>query len=127
VSEELLNNNSQSDDSQLDEFFQTYRAACPDVEPGRNFMPNLWQRIETRQNFWFFFLRFARTASAACGGVCLLLLALNLYSSGQAISDSSYMDALMADHTAEKTYYTEAIRNSPNNDDIPEGFQVVPE
>lgn len=37
------------------------------------------------------------------------------------------MDALMADHTAEKTYYTEAIRNSPNNDDIPEGFQVVPE
>jgi hypothetical protein len=126
VSEKLSTNNSHSDDLQLDEFFQTYRAACPEVEPGRNFMPNLWRRIEARQNFWFVFQRFARTASAACGALCLLLLALNLYSTRQSIT-GSYMDALMAEHTAEKTYYTEAIRSSPNNDDIPEGFQISPE
>jgi hypothetical protein len=123
VSEKLLNNNSQSDDLQLDEFFQTYRAACPEVEPGRNFMPNLWQRIEARQNFWFFFQRFARTASAACGALCLLLLALNLYPPRQS-NANNYMDALMAEHTAEKTYYTEAIRSLPNTGDIPEGFQI---
>jgi hypothetical protein len=126
MSEKLLPNNSQSDDLQLDEFFKIYHAACPEVEPGRNFMPNLWKRIEARQNFWFVFQRFARTASAACGALCLLLLALNLYSSGQSIS-GSYMDALMADHTAEKTYYTEAIRSSLNSDYVPEGFQINPE
>jgi hypothetical protein len=126
VSEKLLTNNSQSDDLQLDEFFQTYRAACPDVEPGRNFMPNLWQRIEARQTFWFVFQRLAKTATAACGALCLLMLALNLYSPRQA-SIGSYMDALMADHTAEKTYYTEAIRSAPNSDDVPDGFAVSPE
>jgi hypothetical protein len=118
----LLNNNSQSDDLQLNEFFRTYREACPDVEPSTNFMPNLWQRIDARQNFWFVFQRFARTASAACGALCLLLLALNLYTSRQFIA-SSYTDALMAEHTAEKTYYTEAIHSAPNSDDAPEGFQ----
>jgi hypothetical protein len=126
VSEKLLTDNSQSDDLQLDEFFQTYRAACPEVEPGRNFMPNLWQRIEARQTFWFVFQRFAKTATAACGALCLLMLALNLYSPRQS-SIGSYMDALMADHTAEKTYYTEAIRSTPNSDDIPDGFAVSPE
>jgi hypothetical protein len=122
----LPDNHSEPDDLQLDEFFQTYRAACPEVEASRNFMPNLWRRIEARQNFWFVFQRFARTASAACGALCLLLLALNLYSPGQSMT-TSYMDALMADHTAERTYYTEAIRSSPNSDDIPDGFQIVPE
>jgi hypothetical protein len=126
VSEKLLSNNSQSDDLQLDEFFQTYRAACPDVEAGRNFMPNLWQRIEARQTFWFVFQRFAKTATAACGALCLLMLALNLYSPHQA-STGSYMDALMADHTAEKTYYTEAIRSAPDSNDVPDGFAASPE
>ncbi len=122
----MLTNNSQSDDLQVDEFFQTYRAACPDVEPGRNFMPNLWQRIEARQTFWFVFQRFAKTATAACGALCLLMLALNLYSPGQA-SMGSYTDALMAEHTAEKTYYTEAIRSAPDSNDVPDGYAVSPE
>jgi hypothetical protein len=125
VSEKLLDNNSQSDDVELDEFFQTYRAACPEVEADKNFMPNLWQRIEARQNFWFVFRRVARTASAGCGALCLLLLALNVFSPQQSVE--SYMDALMADHTAEKTYYTEAIRVWPNSEDVPEGFQISPE
>jgi len=121
--EKLLNNHSQSDDQRLDEFFRTYRAACPDIEPSTNFMPNLWHRIEARHNFWFLFQRFARPASAACGALCLLLLALNLFSSQQSLAES-YMDALMADHTAEKTYYTEALLTSPGSDDVPDGFQL---
>ena len=107
----MLDHTSQPDELELDEFFQTYRAACPEVEPGRNFMPNLWQRIESRQNFWFVFQR---------------LVALNVSSSQQA-TRGSYTDALMAEHTAEKVYYTEAIRSWPNSGDVPEGFQVNPE
>ena len=34
------------------------------------------------------------------------------------------MDALMADHTAEKTYYTESIRTTLSSDEVPDGLQV---
>lgn len=110
------------DEQDLDEFFRSYRAACPEVEPSTNFMPNLWQRIDARQSFWCVFQRFARTASAGCAALFLLLLALNLFSPAQSQS-GSYMDALMADHTAEKTYYTEAIRTLPTSDDLPDDSQ----
>jgi hypothetical protein len=113
-----------NDDSRLDNLFQTYRAACPEVEAGANFMPNLWQKIEARHNFWFIFQRFARTAMTACAALCLLLLALNLFSVPQShLLAPSYADALMADHTAEKTYYTEAIRNVPSTDEAPAALE----
>jgi hypothetical protein len=102
-----------NDDSQLNDLFQRYRAACPDAEPGVNFMPEIWQKIETRHSFWFLFQRLARTAATASAALCLLLLVLNFISSGQAhLLAPTYVDALMADHTAEKTYYTEAIRGT---------------
>ncbi len=103
-----------NDDFQLDELFRQYRAACPDVEPSAGFMPNLWQKIEARHSFWFVFQRLARTATTACAAVCLVLLVLNFVSARDAyLMAPTYVDALMADHTAEKTYYTEAIRSTP--------------
>jgi hypothetical protein len=33
----------------LDALFAEYREACPDPEPGANFMPMLWQKIEARR------------------------------------------------------------------------------
>jgi hypothetical protein len=112
-----------NDDSRLDNLFQTYRASCPEVEASANFMPNLWQKIEARYNFWFIFQRFARPAMTGCAALCLLLLALNLFSVPQHLLAPSYADALMADHTAEKTYYTEALRNSPAGEEIPAAFR----
>jgi hypothetical protein len=101
------------DDSRLDALFQRYRVACPDVEPSANFMPRMWMKIEARRSFWFVFERLARTAMTACAALCLLLVALNVYSASQAVlSAPSYTDALMAEHTAEQTDYTEAIRSS---------------
>jgi hypothetical protein len=100
-------------DSRLDALFQRYRVACPDVEPSANFMPRTWMKIEARRSFWFVFERLARTAMTACAALCLLLLALNVYSASHAVlSAPSYTDALMAEHTAEQTDYTEAIRSS---------------
>jgi hypothetical protein len=110
-----------NDDSQLDELFKRYRAACPDVEPQVNFMPEIWQKIETRHSFSFLFRRLARTAFSASAALCLLLLVLNLISSQQAhLLAPTYVDALMADHTAEKTYYTEAIRSIPSGESTKE-------
>jgi len=101
------------DDSRLDALFQRYRAACPDVDPSANFMPRMWMKIEARRSFWFIFRRLAQTAMTACAALCLLLVVLNVYSASQVMTLApSYTDALMADHTAEQTDYTEAIRSS---------------
>ena len=107
-----------NDDSRLDKLFESYRGACPEIEPGVNFMPQVWQKIETRHSFWFQFQRLARTVTTASAALCLLLLVLNFISSQQAhLLAPTYVDALMADHTAEKTYYTEAIRSTPSTEE----------
>jgi anti-sigma-K factor RskA len=36
-------------DDKLDALWAEYRAACPDPEPGANFLPMLWQKIEARR------------------------------------------------------------------------------
>ena len=108
-------NSMTSDDSELNKLFQDYRDACPDVEASANFMPALWQKIESRHNFWFVFQRFGRSFMTASAALCLLLLVLNFVSAsgGRVSLLSFYTDALMDDHTAEQTYYTEAIHNTP--------------
>jgi hypothetical protein len=107
-----------NDESGLDDLFKTYRAACAEIEPSSNFMPGVWQKIESRYSFWFVFQRLARTASTACAGLCLLLLVLNLSSSApNGRAAATYTDALLADHSAEKTYYTEAIPATPSGEE----------
>jgi Na+-transporting NADH:ubiquinone oxidoreductase subunit NqrB len=100
-----------SSDSKLDQLFQTYRAACPEVEPGSNFMPQLWQRIESRHTFGFVFQNLARTTVTACAALCLLLAVLNFASPFQRHTAQvpNYTDVLMAEHSAENTYYTESL------------------
>jgi anti-sigma-K factor RskA len=106
--------------AKLDGLMESYRAACPDVEAGADFMPRLWQKIEARTGFWSIFQGFARTAMAACAALALLLLALNLVSMPPAAPIPSYTDALMADHSAEKTYYAETIRRHVSTEQAPE-------
>jgi hypothetical protein len=79
-------------------------------------MPELWQKIEARRSFWFAFQREARTFVTASAALCLLLLVLNFVGAANTrVPVPTYADALMADHTAEKTYYTEAIRGTFGN------------
>jgi len=99
-----------SDERGLDELFDRYRLACPDVEAGPNFMPTLWQKIEARHSFWFTFVRFGRGALTASAALCLLLLVLNLSTTPQVMA--SYTDAILAESSAEQTYYTEAIHTN---------------
>jgi len=42
---------NRSTDDQLDQLFRAYREACSAPEPRADFMPQLWRRIEARQNF----------------------------------------------------------------------------
>jgi hypothetical protein len=102
-----------NNESRLDEFFLRYHAACPEIEPGANFMPGLWQKIEARHSFWFVFQGLARTAATASAALCLLLLVLNLVAPTQSyLPAPTYTDALMADHSAETLYFTEGIHST---------------
>jgi hypothetical protein len=106
-----------NDESGLDALLASYRDACPEIEPSANFMPGVWAGIEARRSFWFMFLREARTALTACAAVCLLLLILNFITGSPArVAAPTYADALMAEHSAEQTYYTEGIRAMPVSD-----------
>lgn len=106
-------------DYQLDQLFQRYRAACPDVDAAPHFMPGLWDKIESRRGFAFTFERMAKPLMTVLAAVCILLFVLNLAGVGQnSLPAASYTDALAADSTAERTYYTEAIRDDPS------GFQA---
>jgi hypothetical protein len=102
------------ENSGLNKLFQKYRAACPEVEASAHFMPGIWQRIESRRSFRLVFQQIARPLMAGSAALVLLLLLLNLVSNQYTrLSAPSYVDALLADHTAEKTYYTEAIPGAP--------------
>jgi hypothetical protein len=110
VKAKMMNN----DESGLNELFQSYRAACPEVEASAVFMPRLWQKIELRHGFWPIFQGLARTAMAGCAALALLLLALNFAGPQQMTNLApSYTDALVADHSAEKTYYAESVIRQP--------------
>jgi hypothetical protein len=110
-----------NDETGFDALLGSYRCACPDVEPSANFMPGVWEKIEARRSFWFVFLRESRTALAACATLCLVLLILNFITGSPAhLTAPTYADALMAEHSAEQTYYTEAIRATPVSDVRPQ-------
>ena len=93
---------NRSNEERLDALFGAYRAACPDPEPGVNFMPQLWERIEGRRNFSFAFRRMARglvTAAVAAA----LAMAVYLYypQTNSAFYSETYVEALAAGHGAE--------------------------
>ena len=59
--------------------FRAYREAVPDREPGSNFMPELWARIEARQRttamaFGLLAKRFVTAAFALCIVFSVLLV-----------------------------------------------------
>jgi hypothetical protein len=108
-------------DRELDDLFQKYRTSCPEVEGSAGFMPKLWEKIESRRSFWFAFQGLARTAMTMSTALCLVLLLLNFVISPQS-HFPTYADALAADHTAEQTYYAEAIRSGAHDDQAPVPF-----
>jgi len=107
------------DETKLDRLFQLYGEACPQVEPSANFMPVVWEKIEARRSFSFTFQHVARALATVSVGLGLLLAGLNMAASRKNVLIApTYADALAADHTVEKTYYTEAIRPIPPTDSI---------
>jgi len=92
-----------SHDHELQRLFEAYRAACPEVEPSRNFMPVLWQKIEARREASIPFARrlaqgFAALAATASLGLVLLMVISPPETMGTSIS---YVEALADAHASD--------------------------
>jgi hypothetical protein len=91
---------------ELDEIFAAYRRAVPDPEPPADFMPLLWERIESRQNAFLLFQRWVRgvvSLAVAASAVILLLQVLPEFSPRTA--PSSYVEALAEEQEPDRLLY----------------------
>lgn len=105
-------------DERLNNLFAEYRAACPDTEPGANFMPTLWQRIEARRSPLTQWVMMSRRALVGAMALCLVLgvvMGTALSSSQfylstyiEALDDSQVTEDLAAMHPLPAEYPAEA-------------------
>jgi hypothetical protein len=86
-----------SNDEKLDALFRAF-AACPTPEPSANFMPTLWQKIESRQTFTFSFRRIANTFAAAAVALTLGLSVYMYVPHAAALPSQTYVDVLAEAH-----------------------------
>jgi len=86
---------------QLDRLLRAYREACADPEAGANFMPQLWAKIEARENSTNLFGRMAKAlVTAALAASVILGLLMPTANQPNPNYNGTYMDALMADHAS---------------------------
>jgi hypothetical protein len=88
-------------ESRLDELFVAYRDACPDFDPGANFMPELWARIEARESSTNLFGRMAKAlVTAALAATAILALMVSTMNRSDNQFNGTYLEALSADHAS---------------------------
>jgi hypothetical protein len=98
-----------SEERRLDSLFGAYRDACVAPEPSANFMPQLWQRIESRQTFSSFFGRVARGFVTAAVAATLAMAVYLAVPHGSAWYASTYVEVLAASHNTENQELTDLI------------------
>lgn len=88
-------------DDKLQSLWREYLDACPDPEPGPNFMPELWRRIESRRqtaNSWF--RRWAEVYVIATLAATVLLTTVVIPSYlREPVYEATYVDILAAADT----------------------------
>jgi hypothetical protein len=96
--------NSNGDDARLDQLFRAYRAAWEDdgaAEASANFMPDIWARIEARENSTNWFGRVARMlVTAALAASVILGMMISSMNQSSAFFNATFVDALRADHAS---------------------------
>jgi hypothetical protein len=90
-------------EDKLDGLWAAYRDACPDPEPGADFMPGLWQKIEARRSATIsVFRRLSQVCVAATVALTLLMGVVLIPRLQKApIYSSTYVDMLSAEHSAD--------------------------
>ena len=79
----------------LDELFVAYRESLPAREPGVNFTPELWKRIDQRRKAGFSMLpRFARGFVTGALALCFAMTAITWAPSSSPVYTATYVDVL---------------------------------
>jgi hypothetical protein len=87
----------------LDAMFSAYRAACPNPDASANFMPEMWVRIQARENSakWIGRMAKALIATAVAAFVILGMMSSGNQSAGSnAFFDATFVQALTADQAS---------------------------
>jgi hypothetical protein len=85
----------------IDDLFRAYRDACPAPDPGPDFMPAIWARIQARESSVNWFGRFAKgLVTAAVATAVILGMALSSQNRSSSFFDATFVDALRADQLA---------------------------
>ncbi len=88
-------------EDRLDELFLAYRQACPDPDGSVNFMPELWAKIEARQNSTTLFGRMARAlVTVALFASVILGMMMSNMSQAPSNFNGTYLEALSAEHVS---------------------------
>ncbi len=87
--------------ARLDSLLRAYRAAFPDPQPGPDFMPGIWRKIEARQSFSFFLGRMARTFVTAAIALSFAMAAYVFIPYNNAKFYSQTYVELLADRTGD--------------------------
>jgi hypothetical protein len=94
----------------LDALFEAYRRAVDEPEPGRNFMPELWAKIESRRGYSVWFKRFAGgLVTAAATAAFVLFLTAMPRNSGEGFYQATYLEVLAQDHATTGPDYAEPV------------------
>lgn len=91
---------------EFDALLGKYRDACPDPEPGCNFLPVLWEGIERRRSFTFRFRRMSRALVTAAAAICALVTFLWLPAPTSSLYyATTYLEILADDDLPETLAY----------------------
>ncbi len=89
-------------DNELNGLFAEYKQAIPDPDPGANFMPELWGKIEARQSLALRLKRLTRVFVGAAAAICLLFGMIEVIpGSSRGEVRGSYVDVLAAAHPSD--------------------------
>jgi anti-sigma-K factor RskA len=88
----------------LDPLWAEYREACPDVEAGAQFMPQLWQRIETQRSSvassWFRLWAEVWVVATVTLAIVMGAILIPRFQSNSPAYLASYVDVLAAADSA---------------------------
>jgi len=88
--------------NELDHFFAGYKAVMPDPEASRDFMPELWKKIEARQTLVVRIKKLTQVFVAAAAAICVVLaLLLSVPHPEKTAINGNYVDVLAEIHPAE--------------------------
>ena len=87
-------------EARLDGLFSAYRAACADPEASANFMPDMWARIEAREDSVNWVGRVAKALAAVALAASVILGMISSSNQSIAFFDSTFVQALRADHAS---------------------------